>query len=167
MEDVAKAGGFEEHAKLKAQQELMDTMNKMPPEKFFQLKDMLGSLERMLDTGGSDLGILSGLKDSITDTIKTEFDAVTAEFQNSLNTLINTALEPIMPYIQVALQGITSAIGLSFSGLTAMLTGKWDDFEKRLESMFPGITEWRDEFRVSQTNLFWGEDWELQSLMRI
>ena len=72
MEEVADAGGWDEHAKLKAQQELMEKIDKIPPEKFLQLNSMLGSLERLLDSGGSDLGILKGMTDTISDTVQTE-----------------------------------------------------------------------------------------------
>jgi len=157
MEDVAKAGGWEEHARMKEQKELLEAMEKIPVEKFRDMKDMLGKVESLFNVaGGSDLGILSGLTESIKDTITTEINAAIAPLKNELIAGINTALAPIMPYIEVAINALATAIGLGFSAWTALFTGKWADFEKRLEAIFPGITEWREDFRVSQTNLFWG-----------
>jgi len=149
MEDVANAGSFEEHARMKEQKELLEAMEKIPVEKFRDMKDMLGKVESLFNVaGGSDLSLLSGLTDSIKDTIQTEFDAITAELKNEITSGINTALAPILPAIEVAINALATAIGLGFSAWTALFTGKWADFEKRLESLFPGITQWRDDIRV-------------------
>ena len=149
MEDVEKAGGWEEHARMKEQKELLEAMEKIPVEKFRDMKDMLGKVESLFNVaGGSDLSLLSGLTDSIKDTIQTEFDAITAELKNEITSGINTALAPILPAIEVAINALATAIGLGFSAWTALFTGKWADFEKRLESLFPGITQWRDDIRV-------------------
>ena len=149
LEEVADAGGWEKAAKIREQKELLEAMEKIPPEKFRNMKDMLGKVESLFNVaGGSDLSLLSGLTDSIKDTIQTEFDAITAELKNEITSGINTALAPILPAIEVAINALATAIGLGFSAWTALFTGKWADFEKRLESLFPGITQWRDDIRV-------------------
>jgi len=149
MEDVANAGSFEEHAKMKEQKELLEAMEKIPVEKFRNMKDMLTKVESLFNVaGGSDLSLLSGIGDSITDTIQTEFAAITAELKNEINSGINKALEPILPAIQVLINGLAAGIGLGFSAWAALFTGKWADFEKRLESIFPGITKAKEDFLV-------------------
>jgi hypothetical protein len=155
MEEVAKAGGWEEHAKQKAQKELMEKMDKIPPEKFTQLKDMLGSMERMLDVGGSDLGILSGVTDKIEDTIKTQFDSITSELTNMINTTINTLLEPFMPAIETALNGFNTILSRGTGAIEALITGKFDEYIKNLKLE---LQDQVDTWQQQQTERFWGSE---------
>ena len=149
---MAQAGGFEEHGKLKAQQELVEKMNKMPLEKFFQLAYMLNTLERMFDKGGSDLGILTGITDSITDTITTELKGATSELMNSINTSINAILEPLMPMIQTALNGFNTLLSRGIGGIEALLTGKFDQYIANLKlELQDQVTAWQ----VRTTELYY------------
>jgi len=150
MEDVANAGSFEEHAKMKEQKELLEAMEKIPVEKFRDMKDMLGKVESLFNVaGGSDLGILSGLTDSIKDTLKTELDAALAPLKNELIAGINTALAPIMPYIEVAINGLATLIGRGIGGIEALLTGKFEEYMKNLK------LEMQDEVNAFQVG--WSE----------
>jgi len=154
-----KGAGFE----LKGQQErnldsLLTILNTKPAtdtltaiakvdkETWGNIKSTVSDLKGL--ASGSDLSILSGIGDSITETIKTELNAVTSELQNAINTSINDLLEPFMPAIEVGLNTITSIITTGFSAWTALFTGKWADFEARIEELFPGITQAREDFRV-------------------
>ena len=59
-----------------------------------------------------------------------------------------------MPYISVTVNTAAQAIALGFQGWVSVFTGRWDDFERKLEELFPGITDLRDELRVELTE-YW------------
>lgn len=144
MEEVAKAGGFEEHGKLKEQEKLLERMEKIPAEKFNAMLGMVDKIERIFDTGGSDLDLLGGIKDSITDTLKTELSGATAELVNGINTAINTILEPLMPFIMEAVNGINTMLSRGMGAIEALITGKFDEYIKNLKlELQPEVDKWQ------------------------
>jgi len=72
LEKVAEAGSWEERAKQKALEELMDKMQKIPTEKWKNMLDTVISVENIVDKGGLDLSLIGGWKDEIKDTFRTE-----------------------------------------------------------------------------------------------
>ena len=155
MEDVAKAGGFEEHGKLKAQKEVTEKMNKISVEKWINILGTVTLLDKIIDKGGLDVSLIAGWTSDIKETIKSEIELAISPLKNEIMAGINAALAPIMPYISVAVNNITSFIGLGFASWTALFTGKWDDFERRLEEMFPGIGQAKEDYMKHITEEYW------------
>ena len=120
MESVAEAGGWEQHAKLKAQKEFVERLEKINKNQWEGINENLTLLSGFIDKSAGN--VLSQLKDDITQTISLKFAEVLAPIKNEIygiiNDALNEALEPIMPYINEGLHWI----GV---GLDALLEGSY------------------------------------------
>jgi len=152
LEKVAEAGSWEERAKQKALEELMDKMQKIPTEKWKNMLDTVISVENIVDKGGLDLSLIGGWKDEIKDTFRTEIEYILAPFKNEINAIINELLEPFMPMIKEVMDEILVMIQRGAGFLEALFTGKLDEFMRNLQ------LEMQDEvhaWQVQRTEAFW------------
>lgn len=112
MEKVAEAGGWEEHAKLKAQKEFAERLQKIKKNQWEGINENLTILKGFVDKSAGN--ILSQLKDDITQTIALKFGEILAPIKNEIygiiNNALNEALGPVMPYINEGLHWIGVAL---------------------------------------------------------
>lgn len=119
MEKVAEAGGWAEHAKLKAQKEFTESLQKIKKEQWEGINENLTILTGFIDKSAS--GALSAFKDTLLSSIKLSFGAVLAPLKNEIYAMINDtlmeALGPVMPYINEGLAWIGEALDFALDGL--------------------------------------------------
>ena len=82
----------------KKTQEAIKDLSEIEPESWFSMVAITEKLTSGIG-GGTDLSLLSDLKDDLTSIIKTELEYALAPLKNEFNDLINTALEPFMPFL--------------------------------------------------------------------
>lgn len=152
LEKVAEAGGWEERAKQKAQEELIEKMSKIPSEKWKNMLDTVISVENIVDKGGLDLSLIDGWTDELKDTFKTELEYALAPLKNELMGLINEILAPFLPLIQDALTSITTMTSRGVGFLEALFTGKLEQFMRDLQlEMQDEVQAWQ----VQRSEAFW------------
>lgn len=146
LEKVAEAGGWEERAKQKAQEELINKMGKIPTEKWKSMLDTVISVENIVDKGGFDLSLIEGWKDELKKTFETELEYIVSPFLNEITALINATLEPFMPAIQIVLGSLTELIQRGFGLIEALIEGKLDEFlyDLKVEAQQAGALSWWD-----------------------
>ena len=113
LEKVAEAGGWEARAKLKAQQEFTERLQKINKNQWEGINENLTILEGFIDKSAGN--VLSQLKDDITQTISLKFAEILAPIKNEIyaimNDALNQALEPVMPYINEGLHWLGVGMG--------------------------------------------------------
>ena len=90
----------------------------------------------------TDLDLIAGIKDTITNTLKTELQYLIAPIENELMNVINTLLAPIMPYLQGAVNLITSSIHAWFDYSD---TGMWASAGREYEASSQLYIEYLNE----------------------
>ena len=152
MEDVAAAGGFEEHAKQKAAQKALEQINEIPEQKWTKMLESIVSLETIVDKGGFDSSLISSWTDNLKDTFETEIASALAPLKNELMAMINELLAPFLPLIKDVLGGITDMTTRGIGFIQALFTGKLDDFMLGLKlEMQDEVDAWQ----VQRTEAFW------------
>ena len=152
LEKVAEAGGWDERAKQKAQEELMKKMAKIPTEKWKTMLSTVVSLEKIVDKGGLDLAKIPGMIDSIKDAVSTELDFFLAPLKNDLTAAVNEALDPLMelitplmPAITTTLTGLITPIAFAIESWIAVFTGDWSKVIDMAKSV-PGWVALQKEY---------------------
>ena len=125
MESVAEAGGWEQHAKQKAQKEFVERLEKIKKNQWEGINENLTLLKGFVDKNAGN--ILSQLKNDITETISLKFGQILAPLKNEiysmLNDTINEALGPVMPYINEGIKWL--GVGLDFVVDALFDVGVW------------------------------------------
>ena len=119
MEKVAEAGGWEEHAKLKAQKEFAEKLQKIKKNQWEGINENLTILTGFINKSAS--GVLNTFKDTLLSSISLSFGQILAPIKNEIYAMINDvlfeALEPVMPYINEGLAWIGIALDFALDGL--------------------------------------------------
>ncbi len=169
MEKVAEAGGWEESAQQKAiekslelarilsDKETQKSISALAEIEKDEWKDIATTAKKLYDfigLGGYSelaLSIKSGLKEQI----EGQFAQLTAPIKNAIIDVINTILEPFMPFIEDAVNNISNLLTVGMGAIEALFTGKLDEFIKDLQ------LKMQDEvhaFQVKLTEEFWSSE---------
>lgn len=149
MEKVAEAGGWEEHAKL------LEKIGKIPEEKWRNLSKMVEGIERVFDKGGTDLDVISSLKDDLEETIRTELAAALSPLKNELAATINAILGPFMPIIQETVTGIATLIQRGMGAIQALIDGRFEEWFKQQLDLAQQKGGWAAQLRQRYSEAYW------------
>ena len=113
----------------KAQEAIKD-LSKIDKNQWIGIATHMDFLGSLVGITGTDFDVLSGIRDTLKDVITTEINAALTPLKNEIIGVINTLLEPFMPYITEAVNELSSYMGTSINFWEALLTGKLDDFAR-------------------------------------
>jgi len=115
MEKVAEAGGWEEARKLREQKELMETMAKIPPESWQNIKYAVQGLNRFVEVGGTK-ELLSSFTEEINTTITSIVNEALSPITNAINQAIGEAMKPVLDQLNPIINQISQFISGNVTG---------------------------------------------------
>ena len=128
MEEVAQAGGFQEHhiqnlqkeLELKKQEvELMKEMAKITPETWGSIKESVKGLNSFVQGGGlgaMETGIVEGFKETILGNIQTSIDSALSPIYNEINQQMSQLLGPINQQLSNIMNNLSQFISSGPTG---------------------------------------------------
>ena len=114
MEDVAKAGGWDERAL-----EVLKEMKSIKKEEWGLIHENLKTLKGFIDMDAQK--VLSGfddMADSLKTTISLKISELLSPIQNEITSLLNAALEPILKQFSPIVNNLTALVGDNAIGST-------------------------------------------------
>jgi hypothetical protein len=122
MDRVDKAGGWEKYQASKEAEETMKTIASIPKEQWAMINQNVKLMRDFIHVDVQDF-----LTDRLTETITLKFQEALAPLKNEWNDLINTLLEPLMPFLEQIVDILVPIVQWIADGLQRILDDMFDE----------------------------------------
>ena len=143
----------------KEAQKSIESLAKIEKDDWISMNGVIQKIKGF--AAGTDLGILSGVGDTLRDTIRTELNNAIAPLKNELMNMINQLFAPFLPLIEDAVAAISTLIARGMGAIQSLIEGRFEEWfrQEQLTMQETGAPQafqtWITETRAEQMLIYY------------